>query len=299
MKRQKKILYLDQFVISNMYKSNTDIHWELLRDIIKQKIREGKLLCPMPLEHLYETFRRSNIDSNGVENQQYSDSIKCQHEFFCELAHGNMFYGYEEIAAIEIMMLLRQGCVKNIKSSYIHKSYYSQVDISEIYEEGHIFNVNNRNYNTELFSFVNEIREQTSSLNNNISNQNKEILQNAIKRLLVEKYIIGLKEFYNKEYVKVRGIDCGNRKLPHKVDILIYMLTQKRINKKETAKLIEEMENHMFERIPSMNIRSILTADIVINGKIHTPNDEIDLDRAAVGLRVSDYFFADNDKKMS
>ena len=292
MRINKKILYLDQFAISNMYKAQTDTHWGLLRDIILQKIREEKLICPMPLEHLYETVGRSDIDKMGIKNLQYLNSIKNQHNFFCELAHGNTFYGYEEIAATEIMMLLRQGYVKNIMSVYIHKSYYSQVDISIIFNEGHTFNLNYRNYNTELYKI-----RRTNQLEKSIDIQYKKIRQNDIKQLLVAKYIIGLKEFYNKGFIEVRGIDCGNRQLPHKVDILIYKLTQKGINKRETAKLIEELEKQMFERIPSMNIRSILTTDIVVNGKTHTPNDEIDLDRAAIGLKICDYFFADNEKK--
>ncbi len=48
-----------------------------------------------------------------------------------------------------------------------------------------------------------------------------------------------------------------------------------------------------------MNICSLLSADIALNDKQQVSNDEIDLDRAAVGLRISDYFFADNDKKLT
>ena len=45
-----------------------------------------------------------------------------------------------------------------------------------------------------------------------------------------------------------------------------------------------------------MNICSLLSADISICNKQQVPNDEIDMDRAAIGLRISDYFFADNDR---
>lgn len=48
-----------------------------------------------------------------------------------------------------------------------------------------------------------------------------------------------------------------------------------------------------------MNIRSSLNADMAVNGKSQTPNDVIDIDRAAIGLRISDYFFADNEKKLA
>ena len=63
--------------------------------------------------------------------------------------------------------------------------------------------------------------------------------------------------------------------------------------------LIDELETHGFEKIPSMYIHSLLYADMSVIGKNQTPNDVIDIDRAAIGLRISDYFFADNEKKLA
>ena len=188
----------------------------------------------MPLEHLYETLGRSNIDEYGNENVEYSNQIAQQHRFFCEIANGTAFYGYEEIAATEIMMLLRQGYVKSIQSMYFHKAY-----------------------------------------------------------------IDGLKELCRKGEVKVRGVQCGDFNIPNKVDLLLKKLCDKRIDKRLVQKLIRELEAHGFEKIPSMNIHSSLNAEMAINGKKQTPNDEIDIDRAAIGLRISDYFFADNEKKLA
>ncbi len=48
-----------------------------------------------------------------------------------------------------------------------------------------------------------------------------------------------------------------------------------------------------------MYIHSLLSADLALYDKHQVPNDEIDIDRAAVGLRISDYFFADNEKKLT
>ena len=97
----------------------------------------------------------------------------------------------------------------------------------------------------------------------------------------------------------MRGVNCGTFEGLNKVDMLIFNLTKKRINKRETEKLIQELETNGFERIPSMNIHSLLSADLAIYDKQQVPNDEIDIDRAAVGLRISDYFFADNEKKQT
>ena len=117
--------------------------------------------------------------------------------------------------------------------------------------------------------------------------------------MLVDRYIDGLKDFYQKGYVKVRGVNCGTFEGLNKVDILIFYLTKKKINKRETEKLIRELETNGFERIPSMYIHSLLSADLALYDKQQVPNDEIDIDRAAVGLRISDYFFADNEKKLT
>ena len=303
MRKERKILYLDQFAVSNMYDAAPTTAWGLLRHTIQEKVSKGVLSCPMPLEHLYETVGRSNKDKTGNQNDEYSKKIIEQHNFFRDLANGTAFYRYEEVAATEIIMLLRQGKINPMKSIYLHKALYAEIDISDIYEDGHVFNEENHKYNRDLFQRANEIREITKPLNNDLRIQKKgssdPIFLKSLLYLQASKYLEGLKDFYNKGFVKVRGVKCGSFELPHKVDILIYDLTKKRINKKETEKLIHEIETNGFERIPSMYIHSLLSADLALYDKQQVPNDEIDIDRAAVGLRISDYFFADNEKKLT
>ena len=282
-----------------MYGAPPSSEWRLLRHIIQEKVNKGILLCPMPLEHLYETIGRSNKDKNGNLNDEYTRNIIEQHHFFCKLANGTAFYGYEEIAATEIIMLLRQGKIPTMKSIYLHKTIYAQIDISNIYKEGHAFNEAIHQYNQELFMRVNEPRETFCSLNNDLKTKHKGLTIKPLMRLQVNNYLNGLKDFCQKGYVKIRGVKCDSFELPNKVDSLIFYLTKKKINKKETEKLIQELETHGFDRIPSMNIRSLLSADIALYDKQQVPNDEIDLDRAAIGLRISDYFFTDNDKKLT
>lgn len=286
-----------------MYDAAPTSAWGLLRHTIQENVSKGILSCPMPLEHLYETVGRSNKDKSGNQNDEYTRKIIEQHDYFRKLANGTAFYGYEEIAATEIIMLLRQGKINPMKSIYLHKALYAQIAISDIYEEGHVFNEDNHKYNCDLSRVANELRVITQPLNHDIRTNQKgstdPLFQKALVRIQVSNYIEGLKDFYQKGYVKVRGVNCGTFAMPHKVDLLIYNLTKKRINKRETEKLIHELETNGFERIPSMNIRSILSADIALYDKQQVPNDEIDLDRAAVGFRISDYFFADNDKKLT
>lgn len=94
-------------------------------------------------------------------------------------------------------------------------------------------------------------------------------------------------------------MQCGKFTVPNKVDLLLKLLCDKKLDKRLAQKLIRELETHGFEKIPSMNIRSSLNAEMAINGKNQTPNDVIDIDRAAIGLCISDYFFADNEKKLA
>ena len=296
---REKILYLDQFAVSNMYNAVSTSLWGQLRDIVIEKVNKGILSCPMPLEHLYETVGRSNIDENGKENIEYTNQIAQQHRFFSKIANGMEFYGYEEVAANEIMMLLREKNIKLMHSVYLHKAYCADIDVLDIYKDGHTFNKENHCYNQELFKGVNDLRESLKVLNSNIQKRNKHFILNAICEIQIGNYLLGLKEFYKKGYVKVRGVQCGTSYFPHKVDLLIKKLCDNRIDKKMTQNLICELETHGFENIPSMNIRSLLSAEIALSGKRQTPNDEIDLDRAAIGLRISDYFFADNEKKIA
>lgn len=297
--KRKKILYLDQFAVSNMYNASPESLWGRLRTIIIEKINKGVLTCPMSLEHLYETLGRSNIDENGNENIEYSKRIAQQHHFFSQIAHGTVFHGYEEVAATEIIMLLRQSNVKSMQSMYLHKAYYTDIDILDIYKDGHAFNQENHCYNQKLFKNVNDLRESLKTTNPKLTKQNNSLFFKTLCKILVNDYVFGLKNFYEKGYVKVRGVQCGTFNVPHKVDLLIKKLCDKRIDKRMTQKLICELETHGFERIPSMNIHSLLSADIALCGKKQTPNDEIDIDRAAIGLRISDYFFADNEKKLT
>lgn len=303
MRRQRKILYLDQFAVSNMYNADPTSPWGLLRDTIIEKVNKGILLCPMPLDHLYETAGRSNKDYAGNIDEVYSKQIEDQHNFFRKVALGTAFYCYEEIAATEIIMLAKHGKVDFMRSLYLHKAYYAQIDINDIYEEVHKFNVENHQHNRDLLLGVNALREITKPLNIEIKKEEKDstdpLFLKAITLLQVKKLIIGLKELYQKGYVEIGGVQCGSFEMPNKIDTIIYKLVKKRINRKDTEKIIRELEIHGFERIPSMNIHSILSADIALIDKQQTPNDEIDIDRAAVGLRISDYFFADNEKKLT
>lgn len=286
-----------------MYQADPTSMWGLLRDVIIERINKGVLSCPMPLEHLYETAGRSDKDSYGDKNIEYSNKISQQHDFFCQIAKGESFYGYEEIAATEIMMLLKQGKVNLMKAMYFHKTFYSQINIQDIYEDAHSFNQNNHKYSQDLFQGIIQLRKTTKLLNDDFQYSKKDdsapLFLKALTQLQVSKYIEGLNDFLKKGYVKVRGEQCGSYMVPNKVDWLIFNLTKKRIDKKNTEKLIHELEVHGFDRIPSMNIHSLLSADIALYDKQETPNDEIDIDRAAVGLRISDYFFADNEKMLA
>ena len=145
--KRKKILYLDQFAVSNMYNAVPTSLWGQLRSIIIEKVNNRILSCPMSLEHLYETLGRSNMGEDGNESIEYSKQIAQQHRCCSEIAKETTFYGYEEIAAAEIMMLLRQGNVKPIQSMYFHKAYYADIEILDIYENGHKFNKDNHFYN--------------------------------------------------------------------------------------------------------------------------------------------------------
>jgi len=297
--KRKKILYLDQFAVSKMYNAAPTSLWGQLRSVIMEKVNNGILSCPMPLEHLHETLGRSNIDENGNESVEYSNKIAQQHRFFCEIANSTAFYGYEEIAATEIMMLLRQGKVKSIKSMYLHKAYYADIEILDIYTSGHTFNQENRFYNQELFKDVNELREVIKNTDQKLCKPNKSLALKNLCKMQTWAYIDGLKELCRKGKVNVRGVQCGKFTVPNKVDLLLKLLCDKKLDKRLAQKLIRELETHGFEKIPSMNIRSSLNAEMAINGKNQTPNDVIDIDRAAIGLCISDYFFADNEKKLA
>ena len=206
--KRKKILYLDQFAVSNMYNAVPTSLWGQLRSIIIEKVNNRILSCPMPLEHLYETLGRSNMGEDGNESIEYSKQIAQQHHFFSEIAKGTTFYGYEEIAATEIMMLLRQGNVKLIQSMYFHKAYYADIEILDIYANGHKFNKENHFYNQELFKDVNGLREDMKKAGQELSKPDKSLALDYLCKIQTRAYIEGLKELCRKGVVNVRGVQC-------------------------------------------------------------------------------------------
>lgn len=186
-----------------MYQADPTSMWGLLRDVIIEKVNKGVLSCPMPLEHLYETAGRSDKDSDGDKNVEYSNKISQQHDFFCQIAKGESFYGYEEIAATEIMMLLKQGKVNLMKAMYFHKTFYSQINIQDIYEDAHSFNQNNHKYSQDLFQGIIQLRKTTKLLNNDLLYSKKDdsvpLFLKALTQLQVSKYIEGLNDFLKKD----------------------------------------------------------------------------------------------------
>lgn len=55
-----------------MYQAAPISMWGLLRDVIIEKVNKGMLSWLMPLEYLYETAGRSDKDSDGEKNIEYS-----------------------------------------------------------------------------------------------------------------------------------------------------------------------------------------------------------------------------------
>ena len=83
-----------------------------------------------------------------------------------------------------------------------------------------------------MFQGVNEFIESVKPINNDNSAKQKKIVDplliGDLVRIMVKKYIEGLKDFYQNKCVKVRWVNCGTFEGFNKVDVLLYNLTKKK-----------------------------------------------------------------------
>jgi hypothetical protein len=99
-------------------------------------------------------------------------------------------------------------------------------------------------------------------------------------------------------HIFIRGVSFESGNVPHWIDQLIFQLTTKhRITKKETKFLISELEKNGFDNIPTLDIRTSLSAIISVYNKKETVNDQIDIMRISSGLPISDVLLTDSQRK--
>lgn len=159
------------------------------------------------------------------------------------------------------------------------------------------------NKKTEVFDeaitsktfFVNKIRKAS---NTRIGADSADVLMNAIKLLEVENFKLRLREYLDKQAIRIRPDNFGKHDFPNWIDQLLFQLTNKHSFKEKQFKLLlDELEKKGFSRIPTLHTKFSLGAYIAVNSKQENTGDHVDLMRISHYLFSSDVLFTDKKRK--
>lgn len=235
MKRQPKILYLDQFAASNM-SANNGI-WGEARELVEVAVRKGKIICPIPMEHFIETSGRSIY--NAVE----------QHDWFKSVSGRKQFFPWEIIVANEIMNWTKRRISKIYLPNYL-TLLRNNIDFAN--ED--IFNKMNE-ARQKYQDFVNKEKQILNEIRNYVrtkgqKHNNDHILIKALNNIICQNFE---KEFKAAAYGKKYPHNI--MKISHKKEERIaYLLCLKHFTYHDFISIANDIKKYGFEHIPSLNI---------------------------------------------
>jgi len=253
--------------------------WKTIKELLDINHTEGLLYCPLSLEHVIETVKK---DLQGaIEHDSY----------FRKLSDGYLLKTDPFLTSQLISSLIRNN--KHTVNTFlrmgnpqkIENIYHKINENSEIFDEAITFKT----------SLVNEIRKAS---NPRIRAHSSNVLMNAIKQIEIENFKDRLKEYLDKQTIKIRPDTYGEHDFPHWIDQLLYQLTNKHsFKEKQFKQLLNELEKNGFDRIPTLHTKFSLGAYIAVHSKQENTGDHIDLMRISNYLFSCDIFFTDKKRK--
>lgn len=297
MRKRQHIIYLDQFFVSDMvFKEGI---WKTIRALLVNAVESGKVICPIPLEHFIETA--------GLER---SKAIQ-QDLFFKLISNGRSFFSWEYIAANEIMLYTKFKKNKHILASYIRDldgdydiedeaTYQKQCQIREKYlstkekEDLNYIRQLSRDSivaNVDKASLSKEEKKEKRRLRNNYE-ANKEIIKEALTFHFVKPYIELFREI------------CIGKKLPANLlqlhrpeERIALILCKKHFSGPNFLSASNEFQKNFFANIPSLYTYYNLKTYYANNQMVEKANDDIDWERIASGIFISDIMLIDRRQK--
>lgn len=278
----KKIIYLDQFAVSDMVESIHGSIWIKIKEKLISLHQQGKIFCPLSVEHYFET------------SQKNFEAAKVHDAFFTKISDGYCIKPELFITSQLISSRLRSN--KTTLKTYMYEITESNLQSKEKYE---VFDTQNKKLQhlvTEASAGVNKLRQSTN--NQKMDNKTKESMLNTIKKIQPRQFIDRLKDLQKNGNIVIKGDIIGSEEIPNWIDLTIDQLLKKhKLNKKEVDKLILEFEKFGFDNIPTLDVKFKLMALMSVYSKGEKPGDHVDLMRIANGLPISDYLFTDKKRK--
>lgn len=276
-------LYLDQFAASNIFDESTDKLWEQVSVLITKKASEGKIICPMPMEHLLES-------SNKIEERAITLDLK-----FHELSKGYAFLPEAEIASNYIESIVR-------KRKIISTDLFGHMRFDNtLSQKGAYYSAGQKHHELKkqvehAVAATNEVR--THLREKRFSWKVLEPFYEAVKLLQVKHFQDRLHELLTTGQIISRGVKFNDSQVIDWVDLLLQLLIYKHhLHASEGMALHQHIGVNAFDYIPPLDIRCSLTALIAVENKKESVNDQIDIMRISSGLVSSDLMFTDKQRK--
>lgn len=276
-------VYLDQFAASNLFDNPPNDLWLKISQLLLNKHKDGKVICPLPFEHLLETANKIKEDALLTDSQ------------FHLLSNGWAFLPEANAAANYITCTIRKLPIT--KTTFFGQLRYSNTLAQKGAYDG--FRAKHR----LLASQVSEIVAGQNDLWKVLAQKcfPKSVMEpmfQACKLMQVQPFLGRLVELINKGHIVSQGVDFEGSSVIVWTDLLLQLLLwEHKLDYSEGHQLRDLICQSGFDLIPPLEIRVSLTANLAIEHKKETINDQIDIMRLSAGLPASDFLFTDKQRK--
>ena len=281
-KNNLSIIYLDQFASVGLFESES-ADWKRIKELIIACVEKKIAICPLSAEHYLESAQKEDKKAIALDTEFY------------KISGGFAFKSELFITSQLLISFIRKNNIT--LKTYLYDKIFANVLSDKKNLDTFIETKNQLNTKiAESTQFVNEIRKITRSDRTDSKTKRQLILVH--KSINTSEFISRLNDLLRDGHIFIRGVPFESGDVPHWIDQLIFQLTKKhRITKKETKILISELEKNGFDNIPTLDIRTSLSAIISVYNKKETVNDHIDIMRISSGLPISDVLLTDSQRK--
>lgn len=276
-------IYLDQFAASNILDQPSNDLWNKISELIYEKERNGKIICPVPPEHFLESSNKSK------------DRAILMDERFYRLGQGICFRPEAFVTANLIIALLRNKPMNQgmYCGELLYPNILSKPEAFNRFSQDH--QLLNRQI-TEVTTSQNRVRSIIRLKKFPAEAMNP--LVQAMKMMEIEPFLKRLQDLINDGHIITQGVEFATGPVIHWVDLVIeILLKHHQLNLEEAIRLKDIIAKTGFDLIPTLDIRVTLTVNLASEHKTENVNDQIDIMRLSTGLPLSDILFTDKQRK--
>ncbi|MEN8816862.1 MAG: hypothetical protein ABF274_08350 [Nonlabens sp.] len=278
----KKVIYLDQFAVSEMIDKNLTDEWKEIKLLLLKGADVDKLVCPTSSEHLIETVPKGFIDGSIHD------------KFFNHLSNGLTF----KSELLVVTQLISSYIRKNNKTlnTYFHLQTKAVLSDKDNFDNLFAHNTKSKNLMEIDLKGTNQLRKAVGQ--NRSNHKTKNALYQVSKKIVVSKFSERLDDLLKNKQTTLRGDIIGETQIPNWIDSIIWRLLNVHKFKKKEIELFKNLLNRKgFDVIPTLDIRFSLKALISLYSKNESFGDQIDISRISTGLPISDILFTDKKRK--